>query len=388
MADDFLLYALLVFLYVTDSYYLLHKHSAAFRDGARGLCRIILPASNSGSRDRALHLHSLLPPLRSIYISNLLPVSLSEKGILSYVSQAIAGTGRPKQSGKAYRYQEIQSIEAQGNDLRINGELFIGCRDSGQAALIVQTVEKILKGSGQGAGRTLHKAACSILDTDRIRETISGYRKKSLPLRILCNSIFILLFFLFPILSRWQGLGISVIVTLGLLVLLLLPLCIFFYSLHKEYTDEGKWDRIGCVVRFVLCPPCSIRANDLVSRSLTGKFHPAAVAAAMCSPPDAADFVQKLLRDLRHPLLQDVSDELSSSIDEDWRKRIAGDIERTARDAGLEIGKIPGIPEKQEPSIRTFCPRCLAQFYAPIEACPDCLGIATIPFPSTGDPDE
>lgn len=388
MPDDFILYALLVFLYVTDSYFLLHKHSVAFRDDAGGLCRIILPGSNSGSRDRALHLYSLLPPLRPIYLSNLLPVSWSEKGILSYVSQTIASMGRPKQSGKAYRYSEIRSVEAQGNDIRINGEFFAGCRDPRQAALVARSVEKILKSPGHGTGRTLQKSIRPMFDTERISSTIAGYRKKSFPLRILCNAVFIALFFLFPVLSWRQGLGISLLVTLGLLVLLLPPLCVFFSLLHKEFADEGKWDRIGYMVRFVLCPPCAIRANDLVSRSLVGKYHPAAVAVALCRESDATDFLLKILRDLRNPLRQEVSDELSLSIDEDWRMLLAENIGQAAMNAGLEIGNMPRIPEKLDPSIRTFCPRCLSQFYAPIDSCPDCLGMTTVPFPGPGDSDD
>ena len=381
MPDDLLLLALFVLLYVSDSYFFLHKHSVAFRQGSGGRCQIILPSSNAGNRDRALHLLSLFPPLQPIYISSLLPVSCSETGLLSYVSQTLATLGRPKQPCQEIEYANVRAIGAEGTKLLINGEPFVSCRVPDQATLIAGTVGEIVTTSGQRASSILNKMIDSALDANNVARIVAEYRRTSRPLRVICNTIFFVFFLLFPVLARWHGLGVSLIVTLVLLAVLLPSLCVFFYSLHRRFSMGSRWDRIGCVIRFIICPPCAIRANDLISRSLIAKFHPVAVALALCDKPEASAFVRKMLRDLQNPLHQDLNGKLSLSIDEEWRKKMIAAVERTARQSGMESQELLEIPRKSDPSMVTVCPRCLAQFSARFDSCPDCLGIAPIAFP-------
>ena len=388
MGDDLILLALFGLLYVSDSYFFLHKHSVAFREGPGGHCQVILPSSNAGNRDRALHMLSLLPPLRPVYISSLLPVSLSETGILSYVSQTLAPIGRPIQPCQEIEYGNIRSVGAEGTKVLINGKPFAHCHVPEQAGLIAGSVGEIVSTAGQGASTILNKMICGVLDVNNANRILAEFRRNSIPLRIACNTILVVLFILFPVLARWQGLGTSLIVTLVLLGLLLPPLCVTFYSLHKRYSIGSHWDRIGCVVRFIICPPCAIRAGDLISRSLITKFHPAAVALALCRKSDAADFVRKLLRDLRSPLFQDWNVPPSLSVAEEWRKKMIAAVEQTALQSGIESHELLEIPKKSDPSMVTVCPRCLVQFSALIDSCPDCLGVAPILFPSSQVPNE
>lgn len=378
MGDALVLVALFAFLYLTDSFYLLHKHSAAFRVGSGGRCRIVLPSANAGNRDRALHAYSLLPPLRPTFVSNLLPVSLSGEGILSYVSQTIAAAGRPGQSCRALSFGEIRSAGAEGDALIVNGERFATCRGPEHAALLARAVDEIVKDAGGNPPSTIRSAIRSTLDVGQVRRVVEEFRTKSVLLRILCNALFFLLFLLFPLLCGLLGARISVFVALAALGVLLPLVCVSFHSLHKRYSSEGPWERAGCLLRFVLCPPCAIRACDQLSRNLVGKYHPIAVALALAPEPDAADFVRTILRDLRHPLRQDVGDPLSLSIDAEWRKEMTSEIERAALRSGMESrNMLMGIDPADGP-IAAYCPRCLATFSSAVDSCPDCAGVPAV----------
>ncbi len=380
MGDEILLFALLGLLYVVECCFLLHKHSVAFRKGAGGRCIISLPSSNSGSRDRAFHLYPLFPPLRPVYFSHILPVSLSDRGILAYVSQTLTETGRPRQTGLVLEFGEIRSVRAEEDDLILNENRFVRCRDPEQAAFIAKTVEEIVNTSGEKVRDILHEIVHSTLDPEQVKQIVSEYRIQSDNLRILCNSVFILLFLFFPIISLWKSMDFSLLATLSLHALMIPFLCYFFFSLHRLYLPERKGNRISSLVRFILWPLGAIRANDFIVPSILSRYHPAAVALALCSRSDAAEFLRKILRDLRHPLYPDVDGELARSIDSDWRTLMVRGVEETARRLGIEEWELEEIPSTTDPSTIAYCPRCLTQFSSALDACPDCLGVSPILF--------
>jgi hypothetical protein len=380
MGDEILLFALLGLLYVVECCFLLHKHSVAFRERAGGRCSISFPSSNSGSRDRAFHLYPLFPPLRPVYFSHILPVSMSDRGILAYVSQTLTETGRPKQSGSVLEFGEIRSVRAEEEDLILNENRFVRCRNPEQAAFIAETVEEIVRPSGKKTCDILHEVVHSTLDPEQVKRIVSEYRIQSDNLRILCNSVFILLFLFFPVISIWKGLAFSLLATLALLVVMIPFLCYFFYSLHRLYFPERKGTRISSLFRFILWPLSAIRANDCIVHSILSRYHPASVALALCSKSDAAEFLRKILRDLRHPLYPDVDGELARSIDNDWRTRMVRRVEGTARRMGIEERELEEIPPTTDPSMIAYCPRCLAQFSSALAACPDCLGVSPVLF--------
>jgi hypothetical protein len=380
MGDEILLFALLGLLYVVECGFLLHKHSVVFRETTGGRCHISFPSSNSGSRDRALHLYPLFPPIRPVYFSHILPVSLSDRGILAYVSQTLTETGRPKQSGSVLEFGDILSVHVEEEYLFLNENRFVRCRNPEQAAFIAETVEKIVKTSGKKASDILHEVVRSTLDPEQVKRIVSEYRIQSDNLRILCNSVFILLFLFFPILSIWKGLGFSLLATLALLAVTVPLLCYFFFSLHRLYFPERKGTRISSLFRFILWPLSAIRANDCIVPAILSRYHPAAVALALCSESDTVAFLRKIFRDLRHPLYPDLDGELARSIDGDWRTLMVQEVEETARRMGIEERKLEEIPSTTDPSVIAYCPRCLAQFHSELAACPDCLGVSPVLF--------
>ncbi len=380
MGEEILLFALLGLLYVVECGFLLHKHSVVFRERTGGRCSISFAGSHAGSRDRAFHLYPLFPPLRPVYFSHILPVSLSDRGILSYVSQTLTETGRPKQSGSVLEFGEIRSVRAEEEDLILNENRFVRCRNSEQAAFLAETVGKIGKTSGRKANDILHEVVRSTLDPEQVKRIVSEYRVQSDNLRILSNSVFLILFLFFPVSSIWKGLGFSLLATFTLLAVLAPFLCYSFISLHRLYFPERKGTRISCLFRFLLWPISAIRANDCIIHGILSRYHPAAVALALCSESDAVTFLRKILRDLRHPLSPEVDGDLERSIDSAWRSLMVRGVEGTARRSGIEERELEEIPSTADPSMIAYCPRCLAQFSSALSACPDCLGVSPVLF--------
>lgn len=376
MGDEFLFFVLLGILYLVECHYLLHKHSVAFRAVAGGRFGIVLPSSNAGGRDRAIHLLPLFPPLRPVYLSHILPVSLSSRGILAYVSQTLTETGRPQQSGSVMEFREIRSVRAEEAELILNDTRFASCRGHEQALLIADAIDEIVKNPDRRPDNVLHELAFSVLDPERVRGIVAAHRIQSDDLRIVCNSVFILFFAVFPALTVWKGFGFSLLSTLGLHLVLMLFLGYFFLPLHRRYLPGGKGARAGSLVRFVLWPLSAIRANDLIAHGLLSRFHPAAVSLALCSQSDAAEFIRKILRDLRYPLSQDLDGELARSIEGDWRDLLIRVVKERASGMGMSEKELEGPPAISDPSIVSYCPRCLSQFSSTLADCPDCLGVS------------
>jgi hypothetical protein len=277
-------------------------------------------------------------------------------------------------------FGEIRSVRAEEDDLILNENRFVRCRNHEQAAFIAKTVDEIVKNSGRKIHDTLHEVVRSTLDPEQVKEIVSEYRIQSDNLRILCNSVFLLLFLFFPFMSLWKGLGYSLLATFSLLFLMIPFLCYFFFSLHRLYLPEEKGNRISSLVRFILWPLGAIRANDFIVHSILSRFHPAAVALALCSQSDAVDFLRKIVRDLRHPLYPDLDGDLARSIDSDWRTLMVRGVEETASRMGIEEWELEEIPSTTDPSIISYCPRCLTQFSSALDACPDCLGVSPVLF--------
>jgi hypothetical protein len=274
----------------------------------------------------------------------------------------------------------IRSVRAEEEDLILNENRFVRCRNPEQAAFIAETVEEIVCASGKKASDILHEVVHSTLDPEQVKRIVSEYRIQSDNLRILCNSVFILLFLFFPAIFIWKGLAFSLLATLSLFVVMIPFLCYFFFSLHRLYLPEEKGNRIGSLVRFILWPLSAIRANDFIVHGILSRYHPAAVALALCSKSDAVTFLRKVLRDLRHPLYHDVDGELARSIDNDWRTLMVQGVQETARRIGIEERELEEIPPTTDPSMIAYCPRCLAQFSSALAACPDCLGVSPVLF--------
>lgn len=384
MTDEVLFFILLGFLYLLECHFLLHRHSVAVRPSAGGRCRISLPGSHAGSRDRAIHLHPLFPPLRPVFFSHILPVSLSPRGILAYVSQTLAGTGRPRQTGRALAFEEICSVRTAEADLILNDCVFVSCRDGEQASLIAETVDALRKIPEEKRQVILDHLLVSMLDDGKVKEIVAKYRIRSDDLRILCSAAFLLIFVFFPAMTIGKGFGFALLATLVPFLVIAPLLCYFFLPLHRRYMPGGKGARILHIVRFVLWPLSAIRAADPTAHCLLSRFHPVAVALALCPRSSAVEFIQKILRDLRHPISPDLDGELARSIDRDWRDLLIRVVREKALRLGMGEQEVERSLSLPDPSMVSYCPRCHAQFSSPLADCPDCPGVSPVPAGGPG----
>ncbi len=379
MTDEVLFFILLGFLYLLECHFLLHRHSVAFRSSAGGRCGISLPGSHAGSRDRAIHLYPLFPPLRPVFFSHILPVSLSPRGILAYVSQTLAETGRPRQSGRALAFEEIRSVRTGEADLIVNDCVFVSCRDGEQASLIAETVDLLRKNPEEKRQGILDDLLVSMLDAEKVKETVAEYRIRSDDLRIVGNAAFLLIFVFFPAMTIGKGFGFALLAALVPFLVIAPLLCYFFLPLHRRYMSGGKVARILHIVRLILWPLSAIRAADPTAHSLLSRFHPVAVALALCPRSAAVEFIRKILRDLRHPISPDLDGGLARSIERDWRDQLIRVVGEKASNAGM--GEMEGerSPSVSDPSMVSYCPRCHARFTSPLADCPDCPGVSPVP---------
>jgi hypothetical protein len=382
MTDGQALLLVLVLLYLSECLIWVKKQSVAFvlSTGRRG--RIALPKSWLGNANGGMLLLSPLPPPGRVFLSHLLPISISPAGVCAFNSQTLPwGARASTQSGRFVSFEEIAASTTDGVYVLVNGEKFAKCATSTQAKALANVIvtAKAAKSSRREAiirsWIAKQFAASEAKHTWRETEEIIG------PVRDLCSISLLFLFVVAPVLVSVFGLQRLIIPVAAVMVALAVLIAIVFYRAHRAlYAAEGQ-ERFENVVKMILCPPVSLRAADLLTRNLLSQYSPIVLAGIFGgsgerSASDEEQFVRAFVLDLQHPLRHEVSDQDAlETISWMSAAQLKASLEHFER-GGYSL---PGPTEREGESI-SYCPRCGCQFVIASGDCPDCPGVALVAF--------
>src|ERR1041385_3614743 len=122
MTDGQTLLLVLILLYVSDCLIWVKRESVAFISIWGGRWRLTVPASWLGNANGAVLILTPAPPAGRVFLSHLLPISISPSGICAYNLQTLPSEARsPAQTGQYLSFSKIDNAATDGVYLLVNG---------------------------------------------------------------------------------------------------------------------------------------------------------------------------------------------------------------------------------------------------------------------------
>jgi hypothetical protein len=375
MSDGQSLFIVLAVIYLFECFLWIGKQSLAF---LAPWCRQVKIGGGAfGNTRGGILFVNPLPPLGSVYVSHLDPISISPLGVCAFNLQALPAVGRPPQSGRFISFSEITAATVDGAYLLVNQQRFVKCATPKQAkefAGLIAEASKALTTDREGLLRR-HTAARFALDD--AAQTLREGRRVINPIRWICSILFVFLFVAAPVLISIYGLSRLLIPIGGVMLLLSAQISLMFHSARKAlYPGEPRWDQ---TLTMVLCPPVSMRAADLLTRDLLSRYSPV-VLASIFGGAHASRFIRAFILDLQHPLKHEVTDESGvETIRWAAAQQLHFCLEHIKKVSDLKRMKLLAPLQAQGTAV-THCPRCECQFTVASGECPDCPGLELIAF--------
>jgi hypothetical protein len=306
-----------------------------------------------------------------IFLSHLLPISISPSGICAYNLQTLPSEARsPTQTGQFLSFNKINTAAIEGVYLVVNNEKFAKCATSGQAKMLAQLIREIVKASTTKRTSIVRAWMQKQFAVEDAAARLEDGKKVIEPIQELSLILFLFLFVFTPTLASIFGLMPLIIPVAVVMVILAVLTGIMFYRAHRQlFPTEGS-ERFENLIKMILCPPVSIRAADVLTRNLLAEYSPIVLASLLAGSGEQ-QFVRAFLLDLRHPLRHEVSDETAEktmrwAVDEQLNLC----LERFLKPEDLLA------PSSREKDSVSYCPRCRCQYVVSETNCPDCPGVA------------
>src|ERR1051325_3325397 len=146
MTEGQTLLLILILVYLSDCLIWVKRESVAFVSVWGGRWRLTVPASWLGNSNGAVIFLNPVPPAGRIFLSHLLPISISPSGICAYNLQTLPSETRsPTQTGQFLPFNKIKTAGLEGVYLLGNDEKFARCVTPGQGKRLPQLVVRSLK---------------------------------------------------------------------------------------------------------------------------------------------------------------------------------------------------------------------------------------------------
>ena len=375
MTEGDTLFLILILVYLSDCLIWVKRESVAFVSTWGGRWRLKVPPSWLGNENGGVWFLNPAPPAGRIFLSHLLPISISPSGICAYNLQTLPTQDRsPEQTGQYLSFDEIKAASTDGLYLVVDNERFAKCATSKQAKTLAQLVRELIKtptSKREPVVRTWLKQQFAV---DQAAARLKEAKAVIAPIQELSLILFLFLFVFTPTLMSTFGL-IKLIVPVAVVMVIFAVLTgIMFYRAHKQlFPSEGS-ERFEKVVTMILCPPVSIRAADLLMRNLLADYSPVVLASVLAGTAEQ-QFVRAFARDLQHPLKHEVTDPVA----EETMRWAADEQLSICLGTHLKPEDLLGPSAREQDSV-SYCPRCLCQYVVSGADCPDCPGVGLVAF--------
>jgi hypothetical protein len=211
-------------------------------------------------------------------------------------------------------------------------------------------VARLASLAGGPAAALSKKAQNEVVDRiDRFYEVVE-------PLRVACNSLWIFVFGLAPVIVFWRGLAGTWPELLLLGLAFLGFTLVVFWRGHRRLYPEARGERRSKTILMGVSPLGAIRAADHLSHRLLAGAHPLVAAVALCPREEAVRLARWLY------FAPDGQDP---------------DVRRYLESSDL-WDAVAAPPRLEEMGAAAFCPRCHAQYVRASGECSDCAGVGLV----------
>lgn len=356
MTDLEVLLLVLIGLYLSHTGHWYGGDAELFRAAARAWTRATALAGFRGGKLKVVFA-DLLPPLHGIAIVPALPFRIAPAGICLASGEVVA--------------HDAADFRAVERKLYSADRLLCELRTEQLAQDWCERLQAIA--ASKRREDKLRSALRGIFDAEFVRDRRDHFARATRWLRRLCNLMFFWLFVVGPASINLLGLGITWIPLLAGVVLLLAFIVRGFVRAHRALYPAERGARFRQTLGMALSPPAAARATDLLTLDLFAGTHALAVASVVFSADDFRRYAGELLRRMKYPLAEDLSEEAAAIAA--WHAReLLGAAEAFAARAGVDLAQVYAVPESQ-PDAVSYCPRCHEQYINEAATCADCPGV-------------
>lgn len=381
ISDGQTLLFILALLYLTECLIWVKKQSVAFVSNSGKRWRVTTPKSWLGNANGGMLLLNPLPPPGRVFLSHLLPVSISPAGVCALNSQTLPwGARSTTQTGEFVPFSAINKATADGAYLLFNGEKFTRCITPKQAKALADLITEVSAAKSSRREAVLRTWLAKQFDAKQATNVWREAEDALGPIRWLCLLSFVFMFLATPVVVTIFGLERLIIPVAAAMVLLAAQIAFMFYRAHRKLFPREAQERIENVVKMILCPPVSLRAADVLTKNVLAEFSPLVVADVLTGAAEPR-FVRGFVLDLQHPLQHEITDENAVETVSWMNAEQLRLCREYVKRASLESLFGPTEPEVDSVS---FCPRCSVQFVVDSGECPDCPGVPLVVFAGRG----
>ena len=291
------------------------------------------------------------------------PVAVSPDGICLDTADA----------DRFWSFDSLTSITAYERTVRFNGEAVCRAATESHAAALVSHLQRIKKLNASDRARAVSASLCDTFDADALKSTWNGFlhssrrlsRLAALPLvwlAVVTPSAFVI----FGPLSAWPYL-------LGGLFLSSLIVAVAFVRLHRKELPRGA-DRWLHAVSMTLFPIAAIRAVDRISKEKVSHFSPFVVIGVFCDEATGNPLLRRFGFDLERAAPQQ-ADSPAARCRAWYQSQKSAAFRRLLKG----LGRNPfAPPQRVDPLMVVYCPRCHGQFGEGTGACSDCADLQLV----------
>jgi hypothetical protein len=383
ISDGQTLLFILALLYFTECLIWVKKQSVAFVSLSGRRWRLATPIAWLGNANGAMLILNPLPPPGRLYVTHLLPISISPSGVCAFNSQTLPSGARPAtQTGEFLPFSAIKTFGTDGAYLVLNEQKFARCATAREAKALASIIEKV--SAAQVSKREALVRSWIIKQFDA-RAATRLWREADESINVIrwaCSMFFVFMFVGAPILVTLYGLDQLIIPLAVCIIALAVQIAILFFRAHLKLYRAESQERLESLVKMIVCPPVSLRAADLLTRNLLAGYSPIVVANVLAGAgATGQQFARDFVLDLQHPLKHEVTDEKASETIR-WMNaaQLKACLEHVERDGKVKVESLLQATQREGESV-SYCPRCGVQFVAGAgDECPDCPGVGLVAF--------
>lgn len=328
-----------------------------------------------------------LLPIDATLLAESPPISMGTDGVLAFVAAAPLQSERPRHSGKSYSWKELERLQCHERELYVGDERFCVLRSRGNAQALFQTIRRIATASADQRAADIDAWRRSSVDFERAREQFHQWQSATGVLRASALLLFLLIFPLGLVqyyqLVPWAMTQQATLIYLSSVWAVWWWSALHAFLAHRKLYPERRGARAKQLFTCLISPVVPLRAADHMARELFAFLHPLTLSVALHPEASVRTIAAHTLRDLEFPRLPDLPVEATGSM-----QRIAQEdahatralLEAMLRGRGIDMQSLAAAPERDDPSAKSYCPRCWEEYVEPKATCTSCGERPTVAY--------
>lgn len=363
MSDLEFLYVVMVAFYLWECTHWVGFATVPFVSWFGGAFRIARPFFVANSREGGLVFASPVPMGAAFFVSAAWPVAVSPLGVAN-------------RDGSVLRFDDQPRLVARRRWLMADGRRFARAASAAHAQWLAKALNDAATAAAPGRADQVKQLLRGTLDIRQVADRRLEFDRTASLSSTMAAGLFLYVFLIAPVLVWRMGLMLVWPWLLGGLALLCLVNAVAFHRAHKRLHPGLEEERFSHFLMVSLFPPAGMRARDFLSWPALERFHPLALARALCDDDAFEALVGRTLRELRYPLPTEAMSSGDAQPIWEWhRQTLIEEAEGLVTQSGLPLDQLTAAPARAEPESRAYCPRCNIQFTRTEGTCSDC-GVA------------